>query len=105
MGLESSRLLLLLEQTLKEVNCDIIDAEFEKLTIDDLKPVLNLVARTRADYFKELFAVADEFPDALPPADRIEQLKRHRVRYEELVSASQALETAIERNYLSVSIQ
>lgn len=102
MGLESNRLLLLLEQTLKEVNREIIDAEFEKLTINDLKPVLNLVARTRADYLKDLFAVADEFPDGLPPADRVEQLKHHRVRYEELVFASRALETAIERNYLSV---
>jgi len=52
---------------------------------------------------KVLFEVADEFPDLLPSTERIAGLKEQRVRYEELVTASQALETAIERNYLDVA--
>ena len=102
MNLDNNRLLLLLEQSLRDINREIINPEFEKLKIDDLKPVINLAARARVDYLKELFEISNEFPSSLPPVDRITILKEHRVRYEELVSASQALETAIERNYLDV---
>lgn len=102
MGLDSNRLLLALEKSLRDINRGVINPEFEKLSIKDLNPVLDLVARARADYIKELFDMAAEYPDALPSPDRVAELKEHRVRYEELVSASQALETAIERNYLDV---
>ena len=66
--------------------------------------MINLAARARADYLKELFDIANEFPDSLPPSDRVATLREHRERYEELVSASQALETAIERHYLDVTV-
>lgn len=102
MSLDTNRLLLLVEQSLKETNREVMNPKFDKLSIDDLKPVLNLAARCRADYIKDLFDISHEYPDALPPADRIERLKDHRIRYEELVSASQALEAALERNYLDV---
>jgi hypothetical protein len=80
----------------------VINPKFEKLTIENLKPVINLAARARADYLKELFDLSNEFTGTLPPSDRVEKLRDHRIRYEELVSASQALETAIERKYLDV---
>jgi len=102
MSLDSNRMLMLLEKSLRDTNRDIINKEFEELSIQDLTPVLSLVARSRVEYLKELFAIAGEYPDSLPPAERIESLTQHRNRYEELVSASQALETAIERNYLDV---
>jgi len=46
--------------------------------------------------------VASEFPDALPPTERICKIRDYRVRYEELITASQALETVIQRKYLDV---
>lgn len=103
MSVESNRLLLLIDRELREINHRVIHKEFKKLTIDDLKPSLDLVARARADYLKDLFDIAKEFPDSLPPADRVETLKEHRIRYDELVAASKAMETAIERSYLDVS--
>ncbi len=46
--------------------------------------------------------MASEFPDALPPAERIGKVRDYRVRYEELITASQALATVIQRKYLDV---
>jgi len=100
--MDNNRLLLVLEKTIKDINREVIKAEFKNLTIDSIRPSINLAARARAGYLKELFDVASEFPDSLPPAERIGKLREHRVRYEELISASQALETAIQRNYLDV---
>ena len=101
--MDNNRLLLVLEKTLKDVNREVINTKFDKLTIENLKPVINLTARARADYLRELFDVANEFPDTLPPNERVATLKDHRVRFEELVSASKALETAIEKKYLDVT--
>jgi hypothetical protein len=79
-----------------------INTQFKHLTIKDIKPSINVAARALADNLKEQFDVASEFPDALPPAERIGKIKDYRVRYEELIAASQALETRIKRKYLSV---
>lgn len=102
MSIENNRLLLMVEKTLRETNREVINPLFEKLKIDDLKPVLSLVARARAEYLKQLFAMAKQYPDQLPDAAIITDLKDTRARYEELLSASKALEVAIERNYLDV---
>jgi hypothetical protein len=93
---------MIFEQAVKEINHEVIKTKFENLTIENIKPAINLTARARANYLKELFDVANEFPDSLPPVDRVERLKNHRVRYEELIFASKALETAIQRKYLNV---
>ena len=103
MAVENNRLLLMIEKSLRDINRDTINPLFNELKIDDLTPVLNLVARARADYLKKLFEIAERHPDGLPTVDDINELKDIRMRYQELVTASQALETAIERNYLEVN--
>jgi hypothetical protein len=103
MAIENNRLLLLIEKTLRDINRDTINPLFDDLKIDDLTPVLGLVARARAEYLKQLFDIAQQHPDGLPTTEDIEKLKQTRTRYEELVAAAQALETAIERNYLDVN--
>lgn len=102
MSIEHNRLLMLWEKALKEVNREIINPKFKELTIDDLKPVLELVARSRADYLEELFEIAEGVKDGLPTKEHIEQLRRQRECFEELVAASKALETAVQRGYLDV---
>jgi len=102
MSSENNRLLLLLEKSLRDTNRRILSKEIEALNIDDLKPVLELVARCRADYLKNLFAIAAEFTSDLPLPDRIATLRESRLRYEEVLSASQALEVTIDRDYLDV---
>lgn len=103
MSIESNRLLMVWEKTLKEVNREIINPKFEVLKIDDLKPVIELVARSRAEFLEELFDIAEEFAKELPSEERIARLKQRRERFEELVAASRALEVAIERGYLDVT--
>jgi hypothetical protein len=100
--MDNNRLLMIFEQAVKEINHEVIKTKFENLTIENIKPAINLTARARANYLKELFDVANEFPDSLPPVERVGRLKDHRVRYEELIFASKALETAIQRKYLNV---
>lgn len=102
MGVDNNRLLLLWEKTLRDVNRDVINPEFAELRIDDLKPVIETVAKARAGYLKELFDIAGDSTESLPSEERIRQLKQHRERYEELSAASRALEVAIERGYLDV---
>ena len=100
--MDNNRLLLQLEKSLRDINRSVINPEFEKLSISDLEPVLTLVAKARADYLKNMFTISVECPDSLPSEEVITQLKASRLCYEELVAASQALETAIERGYLDV---
>lgn len=103
MSLDNNRLLLLLEKSLRDTNRNVLNKEIPQLSITDLEPVLNLVARCRTEYLKKLFVIADEHPETLPAAEKITTLREHRLRYEEVVSASKALEIAIERDYLDVN--
>lgn len=103
MAIENNRLLLSLEKDMRDINRAVINPEFSSLSLQDLRPLLQLVARARLDYLKEAFTIAKEFPDSLPGADRVQSLREHRLRYEELVHASRALETAIDRMYLDVA--
>jgi len=102
-AIQNNRLLLSLEKDMRDINRAVINPEFPSLSIEDLRPLIHLVARARADYLRESFNIASEFPSSLPEADRIQTLREHRLRYEELVHASKALETAIERLYLDVA--
>ena len=51
-----------------------INTKFKNLTIKNIKPSINQAVRARADNLKEQFDVTSEFPDALPPAERIGKL-------------------------------
>ena len=100
---ERNRVKLQLETMIREINRDIINPQVPELKVEDLEPILKLVASSRAAYLKELFEVAGVAKTtASADADHFRQLKMHRETYEELLAASQALETAIERGYLDV---
>ncbi len=100
--LDTKRLLMQLDKAIKEINRDIINPEIAELKLTDLNPVVIMVARARADYLKTLFKMATESENALPSPEQIKKLKQYRETYEELLHASSALETAIERGYLDV---
>ena len=100
---ERNRLKLQIENTIKELNQQVINPVFPELKLSDLEPILTLVARARADYLKELFKVTLASGTGLPEAEQVDSLEEHRTRYEELLKASQALEHAIERGYLDVT--
>ena len=99
---DNNRLLLEIDNTIRDLNRETINPAFEKVTIEDLKPAIKLVARTRVEYLKELFDLASVVGEGLPSPDQIAHLRKLRLTYDELVAAAKALNIAIERGYLDV---
>jgi hypothetical protein len=102
MSVDINRLLIQFEHTLREINREQINPEFEELAVADLEPVLRMVATARRDYLRMLFHLAESSGGAMPEDANINALKQSRLRYEELLNASKALQTAVERGYLDV---
>ena len=96
-----NRMMLQIDQSIKNINHDTLNPEIPVVCMKDLEPVFQLVAKTRTTYLKEFFDIA-KLTDELPSDAQIERLSRLRGSYDEMVSASQALMTAIERGYLDV---
>lgn len=99
----NNRLLLELENCVKNANKGIINPEIPELDINHIRPVMEMVARARAAYLKTLFEVNEEVGEGIPDPQQVTKLSNARKTFEELVQASQALETAIQRGYLDVS--
>ncbi|WP_078118847.1 hypothetical protein [Thiosocius teredinicola] len=100
---DSKRLLMELERTMRSINREVINPEIPELTLDDLRPVLCLVANARARYLKALIALGNDAEDGQASTDQLKQLARLRLEYDELVNGARALETAIQRGYLDVN--
>ena len=100
--LEVNRLLLQFEKSVREINRDEINPNIPELKLDDLNPVVSMVAKSRARYLKELFDLASVSEGEMPTPEQINKLKNLRTMYEELVEGARALEIAIERGYLDV---
>ena len=92
-----NRLLLELEGLRKEVNRGIINPLVPELALNDLKPIINMVARARADYVKALIDLAASVGDTAPSIEQAKELRDRRIIFEELVDATNALETVIQR--------
>ncbi|MET0090485.1 MAG: hypothetical protein ABW068_10785 [Candidatus Thiodiazotropha sp.] len=99
---DNNRLLLELDKALRELNREVINPVIPKVTISGMKPVMAMVARSRAEYLKELFDLSSVAGSDLPSPDQINHLRNLRLTYEELVAAAKALNTAVERGYLDV---
>ncbi len=98
-----NRLLLEMSNSIRKLNQDIINPAIPELELDELIPVMKMVACARRDYLSELMSVAKATSGELPSLDQIKSIRNHRLVYEELVSGAQALETAIERGYVDVA--
>lgn len=102
MSKDINRLLLQLEQAIRVLNQETINPVLPELNLAGLNPVMSLVARTRANYLKELFDLAGTCTDSVPSTSQIDNLYTLRRSYEEMVAGAQALETAIQRGYLDI---
>ena len=104
MNQDTNRLLMELEHAMRAINLEVINPQISELTIDDLRPVLRMVANARVRYLKALFELgaSEHGADGRPSETQLTQLRQLRVEYDELVSGAQALETAIQRGYLDV---
>ncbi|SDY17112.1 hypothetical protein SAMN05421644_13510 [Allochromatium warmingii] len=103
MTTENRRLLIAIDSEIREINRATINPVFKELKLRDLTVVLEMVAKARALYLRLLYDIAHAAQNGQPSAADIEQLTAARHVYEELVKGSQALETAIEREYLDVT--
>lgn len=99
---ELGRLKLKMDKTIREINQVVINPEIPELSSEDLEPVFRLVAKCRAAYLKKLFHVTLAAQKGLPDQMQIQELASLRETYEEILKATQALETAIERGYLDM---
>ncbi|RMG33255.1 MAG: hypothetical protein D6720_11805 [Gammaproteobacteria bacterium] len=103
MTTEASRMLLAFEQQMRTINREVLNPVIDSLSPAKLEPMLRMVAKARALYLQELLKLADGNGGELPDDQQIKVLHQRRLRYDELVEAAQALETAIQRGYLDVS--
>ena len=102
MSVDNNRMLLELDKLRREINRETISPVIPALSLDELKPMLTMVASARAQYVRELLDLAKLSPDAKPTPPQIERLRHYREAYDELVKAAHALETVIEREYLDI---
>lgn len=104
-SLNKNRLLMAIEREMRAHNQVLINPEIPELTIEHLEPLLKMVARSRAVYLKALFDMSNDVGDELPCDQQVEELRKLRVVYNELLEGAQAFETAIERGYLDVEVR
>jgi len=98
--LDVNRLLLQFEKLVRDINREEINPNIPELKLEDLNPVVSMVAKARARYLKELFELASI--SAEPGPEQIKKLQKFRECYEELSEGAKALEIAIERGYLDI---
>ena len=96
---KNRRLSLELEKCRADVNKETLNASIEDLNLDSLKPVVEMVAKSRAAYISELMNLANNQTEQGPDVSRLKALREE---FTELVEAANALETAIEREYLGI---
>lgn len=98
---DHNRLLLELEKRRREINREIINPRIPELCLDDIQPILRLVAHARMTYLRELFDIA-EMCEGLPSSEQVQRLREIRETFDELVAAANALETVVQRGYIDV---
>jgi len=104
MPVANKRLSVEVDRLMSLVNKEAINPLMQELTIQDIEPIIKMVATARAKYIQELCKITKEFGDNMPKVEHVKKLQARRKVYEELVSAYQALDTAIERGYLDVKL-
>lgn len=88
-----------MDKTILEANQSVLRAKLPDITVDTMTRLAVRIAELRASYLARALKVA-EVP-GVPSVEVLEDLQRHRVAFEELREAFEALERVIERGYSS----
>jgi hypothetical protein len=96
------RLLLELDKHRRDINKEAINSNVDDLNLDKLRPVVNMVANSRAAYIGALMKLSNSTSDSSPTIKEMNQLREKRTEFEELVAATNALEVVIERGYVDI---
>lgn len=99
------RLSVELDRALSLINREVMNPILPELTVNDIKPIMQMVAHARAEYLKELCDVSEKNQGETPSLEHVKRLRLKREIFEELVAAYQALDTAIERGYIDVEAE
>lgn len=99
--MEHRRLLLHFGRNLREINREVINPVVDTLNLNDLDPLMRMVAHARADYLRALFALVEATGGDSAPAD-VAELQRAKGVCDALIDAVGSLETMIERGYIDV---
>ncbi|WP_114418216.1 hypothetical protein [Marinospirillum perlucidum] len=97
-----NRMLIELERIRKDINREVINPLVPELSLADLGPLLTMVANARAQYVKTLLDLAQSTEGEAPQVEQVQALRDQRFIFEELVAATNALETVIQREYMDV---
>ncbi|MEE8393152.1 MAG: hypothetical protein V3R66_02310 [Rhodospirillales bacterium] len=96
------RLLLEIEQGIKQANREVIHDYIPPVTAENIMPFAVSVARLRAQYLKKAYQFAEkEHGGALTEAE-VTSLRKHQEKYEAARDAFDALSTAIQRGYVKI---
>ena len=103
MAIQSNkRLLLELDKRRRDINKETINSKIDDLNLEKLKPVVDMVANSRAAYISALMKLSNSNSDSSPSIIEMDELRERRTEFEELVAATNALEVAIERGYVDI---
>lgn len=101
-----NRFLLQFEQLLRTENRDHINPRIEELAVEDLKPIVEMVARSRAMYLEHLYKLCQKYEgsEELPSNEEMQRLRAYRNRFIELADGSKSFEISIQRGYLDLKL-
>lgn len=101
---DTNRLLLQFEQLLREVNREVINPEIEELSLEKLRPIIQMVAKSRAAYLKRLYDISKIHDETatLPSKEQMAELKLLRERFIDLADGAKSIEISIQRGYLDL---
>ncbi len=101
---DAKRLLMRFEQMLRAANREVINPEIDNMSLEGLRPMVDLVARTRARYIKFLWALSKKYDgsESFPSDEEMKKLSALRSRYLELADGAKSVEICIERGYLDI---
>jgi hypothetical protein len=101
-----NRMMMHFEQMLRKANREHINPVIEELTPDNLRPIVNLVARARAVYLKHMYELCKKYDgtDALPSTEELCELSELRSRFVDLSDGAKSFEISIQRGYLDLKL-
>jgi len=86
-----------MDRTIIEANQTVLQAKLPDVTFDTMTRLAVRIAELRAGYLAKALAVAET--PGIPSAAALDELQQHRVAFDELRDAFEALERVIERGY------
>ena len=99
-----SRFLMQLDAVRRDINREVLSPRIDSVSLEQVKPMLRAVAHARAEYVSAFMHVADN-ADPAPTPEMIQELKKKREAFDELVLAVNAFEQVIQRDYIDVATE